>query len=378
MLSVLLTLLAAFPSQLVPASQETKMRGMLPPVNDSDIQEAIDGDLLFWTEREIHPAHEQDGRIGSRKGVQSSLYNSSFADSTGSHYEFPWKHSGGIDDGVKCFTFKALSLPLDEYGNKWPIVYWMSWRHGVRNGRCSWVFPAGTYVFEILAMRHQGVDYTFELRSRLKVGAEWQSDVFRPVEDYDHYKILLKDYYGDKSVRYLDDTLVPISIADTQHPRRSFASRAYSQNLPAIDSELVKQMLNMEFKSVMFDYWDRGPDAYCNAPTTTADFHIVPRGYHATTLCKVNDHYTSEGCMQCHRDTQKKVAAIDPGRDWYGRVRGSDGIFSFHAYDPSVIGLRGQSRGYRFNRRLTEAGYWQPINHRLHYRPRYVDTTRHR
>ena len=48
--------------------------------------------------------------------------------------------------------------------------------------------------------------------------------------------------------------------------------------------------------------------------------------------------------------------AADAGRDWYGRIRGSDGIFSFHPFDPSCISYNGYEQQARLRDEFVEGG----------------------
>jgi hypothetical protein len=41
--------------------------------------------------------------------------------------------------------------------------------------------------------------------------------------------------------------------------------------------------------------------------------------------------------MGCHQTTLGDALYFNEGRFWYGRVRGSDHVFSFHIFDPKFI-----------------------------------------
>jgi hypothetical protein len=56
------------------------------------------------------------------------------------------------------------------------------------------------------------------------------------------------------------------------------------------------------------------------------------------------------------------VREFEPRRDWYGRIRGSDGIFSFHPFAPESISHNGSGLPVRLNPRLVEAGIVEPYD----------------
>lgn len=60
------------------------------------------------------------------------------------------------------------------------------------------------------------------------------------------------------------------------------------------------------------------------------------------------------------------------GRQWYGRVRGADQIFSFHPFALESIADNGASLPVRMRRELTDAGIIAPFDGRVHTAARYV------
>src|SRR5207247_3875710 len=91
------------------------------------------------------------------------------------------------------------------------------------------------------------------------------------------------------------------------------------------------------FKSALGQEWKTGADStQAFAPSTTAEFHIVPKNYRAGFV-----EISSTSCMRCHDSTLKHARDFQELREWYGRVRGSDNIFSFHIFDPRSISHTG-------------------------------------
>jgi hypothetical protein len=60
--------------------------------------------------------------------------------------------------------------------------------------------------------------------------------------------------------------------------------------------------------------------------------------------------------MRCHETVNHNVQEFEPGRDWYGRIRGSDGIFSFHPFSRGSISFNGSPVSVSMNSELRAAG----------------------
>ena len=137
-----------------------------------------------------------------------------------------------------------------------------------------------------------------------------------------------------------------------KHDLVSIDATALATYLPAIDHELVKKLLDTPFKSALGQEWKRGPDGTeAFAPTTEAAFHIVPKNYHGGFV-----EVSSTSCMRCHDSTLKHARDFQPFRDWYGRVRGADNIFSFHIFEPGSIAYNGIGREPNLRQDLIDAG----------------------
>ena len=142
------------------------------------------------------------------------------------------------------------------------------------------------------------------------------------------------------------------------HSLVTFDSTALVTTLPAIDDDLVHKLLDTPFTSALGQAWKQRADGTeAHAPTTDADFQIVPKNYKGGFVA-----VSSTSCMQCHDSTLKHARDFAPFRDWYGRVRGSDNIFSFHIFEPGSISYSGFSSEPRMRHELVDAGLlkaWQ-------------------
>jgi hypothetical protein len=61
-------------------------------------------------------------------------------------------------------------------------------------------------------------------------------------------------------------------------------------------------------------------------------------------------------CAKCHESTLKHVDEFDTPRQWYGRVRGSDRIFTFHPIEPASISTNGAPRQVRLRQAFVDSG----------------------
>jgi hypothetical protein len=132
------------------------------------------------------------------------------------------------------------------------------------------------------------------------------------------------------------------------------------------DDRLVAELLTTQpFRNVHGVPWRWSGKAVAHAPATNAAWHIVPRNYDA---CFVE--VSAKSCARCHETTLEAATTFHRTgtgggmRDWYGRVRGSDQIFSFHPFHPGSISPNGQSRTVAMNPRL--AGIVERYDPRRH------------
>ncbi|MCA9108065.1 MAG: hypothetical protein KDA83_21840, partial [Planctomycetales bacterium] len=67
------------------------------------------------------------------------------------------------------------------------------------------------------------------------------------------------------------------------------------------------------------------------------------------------------------------VSVFQPRRDWYGDIRGSDGIFSFHPFDRTAISGNGQSTRVSLRADFVEAGILAPFDATKHDEANYSE-----
>ncbi len=368
--------------RLMPESNEKLLRRCLPKVEDAEVQAVLDDPrLILYTDREMPKAYQfWDGQM---PGVHHASYNISANGSEpfgNGNREFPWAGPAGTHRAKNVWAFRFLRLPQDEQGNVLPVVWYHSRQSGDGRTGYGWRFPTGAVLGEVLMMHGADKkDYCYELRVRFREVDDWAVDVFRPfprAEDLvERIKELRPAWSEQPAVKSFVDLLsnpadLPERKLTDNHPRKSINQTMGVYLLPSLeDNKLVSELLvSTTFKSALGEYWFEGANGtVAAAPTTEASFHVVPAKYDAGFI-----EVDRTSCMRCHETVNQPVGKFQPGRDWYGRIRGSDGIFSFHPFDPSCISGNGYSQPVRMRSELVSAGVIEKYDPRKHDKQRYA------
>jgi hypothetical protein len=352
--------------RIMSPKKHARLRGRLPEVDDPGLQTILSDDrLILYTDTEMPRAYQNWS--GQLQGVHSPDYNISANGSEpygNANIEFPWGTPGGLHRAKNVSSFRFLWLPTDDGGEVLPVV-WYRWRHSGDSVRgYEWIFPVGTVLGEVLSMRGpNGKEHVFELRVRIRDYGEWAVDVFRPFPTAGHLADSIKkaraDWHEKPTLARLVGHLEgPIALKkhklSNNHPRKVFVQSMGMDTLPPVDDDpLVVQLLTeTTFTSASDVAWRESENGavYTCAPTTTAAFHIVPANY-AGGFVDVDP----ESCMRCHDSVGQQAQHFEFGRDWYGRVRGSDGIFSFHPFSMGSISHNGIGQAVSMRSELVKA-----------------------
>lgn len=366
-LSILFLFLTLVPIQAAPVrlmskEDEAYYRKHLPATEDKTLLAFLARtDLIFYTDREMPPAYQFD------RAVWNPKYN--IAPSTEPHgnanVEFPWGAPAGTH---RCSKSQVTKLRIIGLPGK---IRWWSERKITSavplrprfQGDLSelvynWAYPKNTEVCEVLFQRDpddRNKLHAFDLRLRTKhqdtgdFRKDWRVNAWRPI-------LTRKEY--DDSLTQSGGTAPPdrsyfASLTSTQTDRGIFDRRAIVDPLPAIEHSQVRKLLSRPFRSSLGQDWITRNGHEGHAPTTQADFHIVPKNYDGAFM-----RVDSKACMTCHQDILKEAGLLDNPREWYGFVRGSghDGIFSFHIFDPASISPNFNRYEVNFRKELVEAG----------------------
>ena len=354
-----------------------------PKSNDTWLNALKKKDLIFYNNRVMPPAYQDFG--GALQGVHSPSYNISAVRSEpigNANREFPWGTPAGLHDSPNFKAFRFVHIP------KGQSIYW--WRQRLNGdgprGTFIWQYPTGTTFGEVLLVTDpEGSDWTFELRTRTRTDKGWTMNVFRPFTTQAELAARIKALVPNWKKR---PELVAIVTGEDEnedtyrlvnrHDLVTFDATALSTSLPAIDHELVRKLLDTPFKSALGQEWKKNADGVeAFAPTTEADFHIVPKDYQGGFV-----EVSSKSCMRCHDSTLKHARDFQAFRDWYGRVRGSDNIFSFHIFEPGSISHNGMGGEPNLRQDLIDAGLlkqWREDNETAaegeYYQPEATSTS---
>lgn len=366
----------AEPFRLMAKDRDSAFRKLLPEVDDPNLQRLFaDERLILYTDREIPRAYQDWSTM--LPGVHSPKYNIS-ADGGEPHgngnVEFPWGTPAGTHRAATVSSFKFLWLPQDDSGQTKPVVWYRKRLPGDSAQGYAWLFPVGTLVGEVLYMTGtDGRGYTFEVRVRNREEGAWGVDVFRPFPESGDLAQAIKDrrpaWEEDQQLAALvnhleSDTAMPKeTLRDSQPGKAVFRQQMGVDKLPPIDDALAAELLvGTQFQSVLADYWridEAGLVSF--APTTDDDFHVVPQNYDGGFIQPDRD-----SCLRCHETVAASVRDFNFSRDWYGRVRGSDGIFSFHPFDPSSISYNGYGNSVRMRNSMEQAGVLERYDPEVH------------
>lgn len=364
------------PFRLMSVEKESRLRQLLPRLADKQVQALLDDErLILYTETEMPRCHQDWD--GSLPGIHSPYYNISANGSErfgNGNREFPWGTPAGTHRTNSVYSFRFLWLPQDDHGRTLPVVYYRKQLRGDVSQGYAWMYPAGTVFGEVLCLKTSGGTAPFELRVRKRDRVSWDVDVFRPfptAESLANRVQELRPAWAQtpalaKLVTHLqEERALPLGRLVDNHPSRRVIDQSMGvDSLPPInDDKLVLELLTTTtFASAHGEVWRKGTNAtFTNAPTTEASVHIVPAKYDAGFI-EVDQH----SCMRCHQTANQHVRNFDFGRDWYGRVRGSDGIFSWHPFDPSSISANGFGGTPRIRSSLVSAGVLAPYNRQVH------------
>jgi len=376
--------------QLMPAENVEALRRALPTTVGDKWQEYFnDPATVFYTTNEMPAAYQHaDGGLlsGSQRfgfnqipinqNTQASSFHSALNNISGdaietqkpdgfggnANIEFPWRMglAGGTDESEGIAgTFKMWRLPKRDGGGVWPVAWFNDVAGGSRmgpHGVLNWVFPQGTWFAEVLFMRDsKGIRHVWEIRVRVREKDYWDVDLLKPfVTSKQLASRLEKDGHPQlASAVIAERELKEGRLVDRLHRKKAFEGVGGVDVLPPLGEDLAAHLLdNTPFDSAIGAIWHEGTNGVKSlAPTSSEPFSIVPPGYHGTFLG--NDTNT---CKNCHKHTLHHVDEFDVVRQWYGRVRGGDQIFSWHPVEPSSVSPNGGRRPVVLRRVFVEAG----------------------
>lgn len=423
--SILLAIYLVAPAsaqKVMAPAKESALRAMLPALGDREFDGYLKSDRVIWyTNEEIPAAFQHE----SGNGYIASNFHSAFHNFSGdpsdenlpgksstgglsvfagghANGEFPWNVApGGAATSPGVNSFKGLLLPADDSGRTLPIVWFTrdlpgrsAFNPGSRLASTAsllegppsnlrqvyaWTFPVGTVFVEALTMkRPDATDVVFEVRFRIRESDAWGVEVFRPCPTVETLVAALErlDAVESTALRRRaieqlksDGPIASMRLVDSRHNRkRAFDVTSGVYPLPTLATDDVLSLLDRPFSSSLGEVFKRGSNGVdALAPTNdSANFSIVPRNYQGGFVG--NDRF---GCIKCHDSTNRHATEFEVPRGWYGRVRGSDGIFSFHPIDPRSISYNGGRVAVVFRSEFLSGGILERFDPSRHSRAIY-------
>jgi hypothetical protein len=362
--------------RLMSTERERELRKFLPKVDDSQVQSILDDSrLIIYTDREMPECYQiWDGSLPGLHAVNYNISANSSEPYGNGNIEFPWGDAAGTHRAKNVSTFRFLYLPKDEKGKTLPVAWYQKHMPGDSQAGYNWVFPVGTVLGEVLTMKAPwNTYYTFELRLRIREQADWNVDVYRPFPTADDLSKRIKELRPEwrknaqltKLVSHLDSPIkMQRQVLSDSHPGQVIRQSMGVDSLPPAgdDALVVKLLTQTTFKSALGSTWRKSTNGlHTCAPTTTASFHVVPANYDAGFI-----EADRVSCRRCHETTSQHVRDFEAGRDWYGRVRGSDGIFSFHPFEPGSISHNGYGGSVQMRSEFVRGGILERFNPARH------------
>jgi hypothetical protein len=317
------------------AEAQRGFRAYLPKTDDPALQAVYAKDPWFYTQKEMPRAFQSwDGPVQGLVSVTAPGIRHP-------NNDFPWSRPAGIpeDSSAKSIRFVHLAGPI-------------TWKRERLSGdddpqgTITWEYAPGTVFGEVLTIHgSDGQDWPFEVRTRRKGEKGWAANAFRPFETYQELREAVSARgwklpgHGTTQRQRLKDPLGVFDRVATAH---------HLPELPA--GRWLDLLRDTPFKSIRDREWI--PDSA--GPTTEQAFSLVPRGFFGAFV-----HVGRQECMTCHETAGRHGRSFRA--DWGGRVRGSDGIFSFHPFDPASISTDGAPRPVRLRRELVNEGLLQKV-----------------
>lgn len=274
-------------------------------------------------------------------------------------FKYPFSITAGRFDRDNAQAIYFWSLPRDRQGRAIPVTYWKNGSHW------HWVFPVGTVIGELLLLRGSGSAsewYAHEVRTREREIDHWKTDIFRPFPRAVDMAAAIKRFRRNwqssdlkQLVEYLenDETLTPGLLDSKSYERVVPSINGYYDQIPGTkDYALIRTLLSkVMYRSAMGAEWKRSGDKVSYAPTTMANFHIVPRRYIAGLL-----ENSEKSCARCHAQTGRPLGQLDPRTVLYGEIWGEDQVFTWHPFKVTSDIYTVSDHSRAANPKLIEAG----------------------
>ncbi len=354
--------------RLMSAEKEQRLRKMLPRVDDADLQQLLgDPRLILYTDQEIPKAYQI--WAGGLQGVHSPSYNISANGSEpfgNGNREFPWGTPAGTHRTKNVEAFRFLWLPRDENDRPLPVVWYRKHLKGDSNDGYAWTFPVGAIVGEVLAMPGpDGYAYTFEMRIRTREYGYWDVNVFRPFPNGQlageaHQGVAARlgrsTQSSSRPLQHLEEPVAmkPARLVDRQPAKKHVRSIDGYRHAARLGRQQTCFAVAHRHAVSFHDERSLAPIARRRGKPSRRPVRQALKSCRSTTM-RASSRSIAPVARAATIRSAKPVTDFNAGRDWYGHIRGSDGIFSFHPFSPDCISGNGYGAGVTNASRLRKS-----------------------
>lgn len=377
LLLILLAPGASGAQQIMSREDIQRIESHLPLIEPGIVRDKIQDPTGIWYSRETMkiayqlgagPLMDREFASTGRLGIANAMLNCSpeaaernkgdgFGGniSTMDRSSFPWNpFPGGTHRSLNVSSVKRFWLPKKPNGKPWPVVVYAAELEGFLSPTPTvtgfdWTFPNGSVFIEPIAINDAVSKQHFmcSIRARIRTRDYWTVEImapFRTAEELREAIVKLRPNWRDSLqlvtfISHLDsDRTFAARLSDHTAGNRNFRTRrgdafnvaAKVDILPSLDRKLVAELLDTTvFKAAAGYEWKPG----CPAPTTTTDFHIVPKNYDGAFV-----GMDSVSCANCHTGAQISARRHEDGNQKYGWGRGNkEGILSWHPFEPASL-----------------------------------------
>ncbi|MCB0403288.1 MAG: hypothetical protein KDD51_00785 [Bdellovibrionales bacterium] len=380
---------------IMPAERLAELRQRFPRVFNPALQEILTSENTLWYDAlSIIPGYQDSFGDNNQLpiGFRPNTIDHGLIDLAvpGGHaqafvrkgqFHFPFGRVGMPDSPTNTFVVDFWRVPKQN-GKPLPVVWWKREPNYITH-RIEWMFPKGTLLGEILFMiDEKGVWYPFEIRTRIRELDTWTVDIYRPFPYADKLADALEtkrlekpEWRSSASLSSLishlrnPNTLTPFTLSNTHFAGSFPAVKGAMDYIPALDDNSILKELLMDtvFESARFYSWKESGALKTFAPSTQAEFSIVPKNYDAG-MFEVNEEF----CNRCHKDAGRPFRDYYPNIIAYGELWGQDDAFSWHPFDnKNFVNSSGEVQNFnhdnrKFRQDLIDAGLLEKYSPNQH------------
>ena len=305
--------------------------------------------MIFYDKKVVRRAYQMHGSF------HDAMYNVSPGPAANppepfgnANREFPW-NTGGLDNSPNGSDFKAMILsgPIKVSQRQLPYGFvnenpmWNVGKFQTETKFCEFLVKDNNRIFEVRVLEKVKEGDVLDVKNN------WKPHWFRAVKDSGELIEICKDHqYGDALASHYAGKMSVTHLTDKNHnAQRVLNVATIVDELPPMPKDVQDKIYIRPFQEVTDVIWHKTDEHKCYGPSGG----FVADKYQG-------GHFASTQCIQCHHTVLSHAQHFGTGRDWYGRLRGTDGIFSVPIADDGCISGNGFNYRPVWNQKLVKAG----------------------